>query len=176
MKNYSKIKLKLQKNRNKRKDIFQLKFSWRNIHIEIQIYIRNISKYISSRRVDNNYECSRYFRYSKLFNRLSIVCSKKYIFEQDKSVFKQVRGTAIGTKKAPPYGNIFTDFLEKDILSNSLLKPLVCWNYIDDIFMVWDHGEEDLKMFLDNLNCRHPTINFTVEYYKFYGCCCHEKG
>ena len=47
------------------------------------------------------------------------------IFEHDKSVFKQLRGTAIETKMAPPYAVIFMDSLEEDILSNSLLKPLV---------------------------------------------------
>ena len=77
-----------------------------------------------------------------------------------KSVFKQLRGTAIGTKMAPPYAIIFMDSLEEDILSNSL----VWWRYIDDIFMTWEHGEEELKKFLGTLNCYHPTIKFTAEY------------
>ena len=34
---------------------------------------------------------------------------KNNIFEHDKSVFKQLRGTAIGTKMAPPYAIIFLD-------------------------------------------------------------------
>ena len=55
------------------------------------------------------------------------------------------------------------DSLEEDILSNSLLKPLVWWHYIDDIFMIWEHGEE-LQKFLETLNCYHPTIKFTAEY------------
>ena len=50
---------------------------------------------------------------------------KNNIFEHHKSVFKQLRGTAIEIKMAPPSVVIFMDFLEKDILSNSLLKPLV---------------------------------------------------
>ena len=86
------------------------------------------------------------------------------IFEHDKSVFKQLRETAIGTKMAPPYAIIFMDSLEEDILSNSLLKPLVWWRYTDDIFMMWEHGEEELQKFLEILNCYHPTIKFTAEY------------
>ena len=50
---------------------------------------------------------------------------KNNIFEHDKSVFKQLRGTAIRTKMTPPYAIIFMDSLEEDILTNSLLKPLV---------------------------------------------------
>ena len=77
---------------------------------------------------------------------------------------KQLRGTAIGTKIAPPYAMIFMYSLEEDILSNSLLISLVQWRYIDDIFMVWEHGKEELKKFLETLNCYHPTIKFTTEY------------
>ena len=89
---------------------------------------------------------------------------KNNIFEHGKSVFKQLKGTAIGTKMGPPYAIIFMDSPEEDILSNSLLNPLVWWRYIDDIFMVREHGEEELKKFLETLNCYHPTIKFTAEY------------
>ena len=89
---------------------------------------------------------------------------KSNIFEHDKSVFKQLRGTAMGTKMAPPYAIIFMDSLEEETLSNSLLKLLVWWRYIDDIFMVWEHGEEELKKFLETLNCYHSIVKFTVEY------------
>ena len=89
---------------------------------------------------------------------------KNNIFEYDKSVFKQFRGTAIGTKMTPPYAIIFMDSLEEEILSNSHLKPLVWWRYIDDIFMMWEHGEEELQKFLEILNSYHPTIKFTEEY------------
>ena len=64
---------------------------------------------------------------------------KNNIFEYDKSVFKQLRGinrgNAIGTIMAPPHAIIVMDSLE-DILSNSLLKTLVWWYYINDIFIV----------------------------------------
>ena len=64
---------------------------------------------------------------------------KNNIFEYDKSVFKQLRGinrgNAIGTIMAQPHAIIVMDSLE-DILSNSLLKTLVWWYYINDIFIV----------------------------------------
>ena len=49
------------------------------------------------------------------------------------------------TKIAPPYATIFFDSLQEDILNNSLFKSLVWWCYNDDIFMVWEHGEEELQ-------------------------------
>ena len=88
---------------------------------------------------------------------------KNDIFEHDKSVFKQLRGTAIGTKMGPPYAIIFMDSLEEDMLGNTILKPVVCWRYTGDIFMMLEHGEEELKNVLENLNCFHPTIKFTAE-------------
>ena len=65
---------------------------------------------------------------------------------------------------APPYAIILMDSLELDILSNSLLKSLAWWRNTDDIFIMWEHGEEELKKFLETLNCYHPTVKFTAEY------------
>ena len=89
---------------------------------------------------------------------------KNNIFEHNKPLFKQLRETEVGAKMAPPYAIIFMDSLEEDMLSNSLLKPLVWWYYIDDIFMMWEYGEEEPKKFLETLNCYHSTIKFTSEY------------
>ena len=89
---------------------------------------------------------------------------KNNIFEHNSRFFKQLRGTAIGTKMAPPYAIIYLGYLEENILRDSELKPLAWWRYIDDIFMLWQHGEKELKKFLDALNCYHPTIKFTAEY------------
>ena len=57
-------------------------------------------------------------------------------------------GTAIGTKFAPPYACIFMDRLENEILDTQILKPLVWLRYIDDIFFIWTHSEEELKKFM----------------------------
>ena len=61
----------------------------------------------------------------------------KNIFEHNLSLFKQMRGTAIGTKMAAPYTSIFMGDLEEWVLQNSSFKPLVWWRYIDDIFLLW---------------------------------------
>ena len=89
---------------------------------------------------------------------------KNNIFEHNERFYKQLRGTAIGTKMAPPYAIIFLGELEEKILRDSDLKPLAWWRYIDDIFMLWQHGEKELEKFLQALNCYHPTIKFTAEF------------
>ena len=91
---------------------------------------------------------------------------KSNIFEHNKDLYKQLTGTAIGTKMAPPYAVLFMGKLEEEFSEAQSLKPIVWWRYIDDIFMWWQHGEQNLKIFLEALNCCHPTIKFTADYSK----------
>ena len=89
---------------------------------------------------------------------------KNNIFEFDGRVYKQLQGTAMGTKLAPVYANIFMGALEHTILSHATLKPSYYKRYIDDIFILWPHSEADLKKFLLYINTLHPSIKFTSEY------------
>ena len=34
------------------------------------------------------------------------------------------------------------------------------------IFLLWKHGEEQLKELLDIFNCHYPSIKFTSKYYR----------
>ena len=56
--------------------------------------------------------------------------------------------------------------LGEKILSASEKKPMIWWRYTDDIFFIWEHGEEFLEKFLNKLNSFHPTIKFTAKYSK----------
>ena len=94
---------------------------------------------------------------------LAEIVLKNNIFEFDEKTYRQLRGTAIGTKMAPPYAILFLAELEEGFLKNCKFKPEVWFRYIDDIFMVWTHGEEKLQEFLNDLNSFHDTIKFTAE-------------
>ena len=61
---------------------------------------------------------------------------KNNVFEHNMGYFKQLKGTAIRTKFAPPYAILFMRYLEFKILNSLVEKPLVWWRYIDDIFMI----------------------------------------
>ena len=75
--------------------------------------------------------------------------------------YLQIGGTAMGTSVAPNYANLFMDRFETKALDNWSLKPLVWLRFIDDIFMIWTHGEDSLSNFIEYLNGIHPTIKFT---------------
>ena len=85
-------------------------------------------------------------------------------FEFDERHFVQKLGTAIGTRMAPSYANIFMDKLERQMISNALIKPHTWWRYIDDIFIIWTEGQESLKDFINYLNGAHRTIKFTSKW------------
>src|SRR5215813_2514280 len=89
---------------------------------------------------------------------------KNNFFEFNNKHYIQVQGTAMGTKMAPNYANIFMGHLENRILECTELKPILWLRYIDDIFMLWPHGLTSLNNFLDHINNFHPTIKFTHSY------------
>ncbi|XP_064464338.1 uncharacterized protein LOC135375592 [Ornithodoros turicata] len=85
-------------------------------------------------------------------------------FEFDNRHYIQINGTAMGTKMAPNYANIFMGDLEGRFLSTCQLKPLIFKRFLDDIFMLWPHSEDSLLSFIENFGNMHPTIQFTHAY------------
>ena len=81
----------------------------------------------------------------------------------DSLTYLQIQGTAMGTKMAPAYANIFMGRLENQLLMSVTLKPFSWLRFIDDIDMKWTHGRDSLEDFLQRANSFHPTIKFTAE-------------
>ena len=65
---------------------------------------------------------------------LASVVLKNNVFVHNGKTYRQKRGTAMGTKFAPPYAVIYMGEFEEDALANYELDPLVWWRYIDDVF------------------------------------------
>ena len=59
---------------------------------------------------------------------------------------------SFGTKFAPPCAVLFMVVLEGKVLSKVKKKPSGWWRYTDDIFFIWEHGEESLKEFINEIN------------------------
>ena len=62
------------------------------------------------------------------------------------------------------YANLLMANLERKLLERVVLKPSVRWRYIDDIFLLWPHGEKCLIEFIDKINNMHSSIKFTAEW------------
>ena len=88
---------------------------------------------------------------------------KNNFFEFNNQIKQQIFGTAIGTKCAPTYAGIFMDKVETEFLETQTDKLFWSVRYIDDIFFIWTHGKEKLKIFLEDLNKFHPNLKFTSD-------------
>ena len=85
-------------------------------------------------------------------------------FQFNGTNYLQIGGTAMGTKVAPSLANLFMEKLEKEMTQSYYLKPKIWYRYIDDIFYIWEHGEDELEKWITHLNQYHPTIKFTNEW------------
>lgn len=91
---------------------------------------------------------------------LEIVLTRT-IFEFDAHLYKQICGTAMGTKVAPSYAGLFMVALEEKLLDAAPVKLYLWLRYIDDIFLVWLASEQELVEFVQFLNASHPDILLT---------------
>ena len=83
-------------------------------------------------------------------------------FQFNAKNYLQTHGTAMGTKMAVAFSNIFMNKVETEILSQIGFKPLVWKRYIDDISL-WTTNRDRIERFIEQANNHHPTIKFTAE-------------
>ena len=87
-------------------------------------------------------------------------------FQFNGTNYIQIGGTAMGTKVAPSFANLFMSSLEEKLLESYPQKPKLWLRYIDDIFYIWEYGEDDLNKWLKHLNTGHDNIKFTNKWSK----------
>ena len=69
----------------------------------------------------------------------------------------------MGSPLSPIVANIFLEDLETRALETSAWKPKMWRRYVDDVLVVWPHGDQLLEEFHQHLNKQNPSIQFTVE-------------
>ena len=68
-------------------------------------------------------------------------------------IFLQLIGTAMGTKFAPPYASLFLGLFEEIHIFEKYPDLITVYHrFLDDIFFIWNHGEEELHRFFLYLN------------------------
>ena len=95
---------------------------------------------------------------------LAEIILKHNYFENGKELYQQLLETAIGTKFAPNYANLFMAGIEDKIFQQLLTKPYLWLRYLDDISCIWTEGVEILHEFYAFLNSFHPTTKFTMDF------------
>ena len=96
--------------------------------------------------------------------RLVEISLRSTSFQYNNIYYEQREGTAMGLPLSPVIANLYMEFFEKLGIDTTPLKPKMWKRYIDDTFVVWEHGlESELTSFLEHLNSFRPSIQFTCE-------------
>jgi hypothetical protein len=101
--------------------------------------------------------------------RLLELVLKNNIFEFNHQLFQQLVGTAMGTKCAPNYINIFmAKKIDPEIIKMAFKHgdgtfPIRLFKrFLDDIIMLWCGSAEGLNSFIKEINTINPSIQFTL--------------
>ena len=94
---------------------------------------------------------------------MKLILNKNH-FEFNGNLYLQIGGTAMGTRFAPSFANLFMGKFEHDLL-RLYDKHIKLWlRFIDDIFLLFEYGEDELNKFVALANGLVPSIKFTHEF------------
>ncbi len=149
------------------------------VSFDVTSLYTNISHELGIRAISywlNNYTSSEtnHSRISKQFilDGLKLVLENN-TFQFGRMHFRQISGTAMGTKMAPSYATLVLGYLELKLYSifeehfGSAGKEYLIENFkrfLDDVFCIWDQElYGDISILLDMLNNLDSNIKFTIE-------------
>ena len=99
---------------------------------------------------------------ASLLELLELVLTKNN-FEFNGEHYLQIAGTAMGTRVAPSYANLFMGHFEEQHVYTYPLQQWCWFRFIDVIKFLWPHGREELDRFIHHLNYVGETIKFTAQ-------------
>ena len=82
-------------------------------------------------------------------------------FEND--IYEHKEGAPLGSPLSPILADIYMEFFEETAINTSELKPELWYRYVDDTFVIWRHGIDELRKFLSHINGLRESIEFTME-------------
>ena len=91
------------------------------------------------------------------------LCLRSSYFEFQGSFYEQVDGTALGSPLSSVIANLYMESLEETAIGSATFQPSLCVHCVDDMFVIWPHGQQELHVFHEHLNNQHPGIQFTME-------------
>ena len=86
---------------------------------------------------------------------------KENSFQFNGENYLQANGTAMGTKMAVAFANIFMAEFETKLIRQSRIKLIEWKRFIDDVFSL--KSKQEINLFIEQANQFHPSIKFTAE-------------
>ena len=93
--------------------------------------------------------------YLRKFLELILKCNN---FKFDRNHFLQINGTAMGTRVAPTYANLFMAHFEEKYIYTHNSKPRKWFRFIDDIWGIFKGNRESFKKFNSDINTIHSSL------------------
>ena len=69
----------------------------------------------------------------------------------------------MGSPLSPIAADLFMESFEEEALNSANDKPKLWVRYVDDTFVIWQHGPDKLELFQQHLNNIRKSIKFTME-------------
>ena len=95
--------------------------------------------------------------------RLMEACLECRYFQYQNEFYVQREGAPMGLSLSVVLANAYMEGLEEKLLTSSPLKPAIWRRYVDDTWVLWQHGDDALAEFLNRMNRIHESIQFTME-------------
>jgi hypothetical protein len=92
------------------------------------------------------------------------IAMETYFKTKDGRIYLQTDGTPIGKSISGPLAGIFMNWFEKTyVFNNPRFKPVLWKRMRDDVFILWDQGDQEFDCFYWYLLGINPKIQFTLE-------------
>ena len=91
---------------------------------------------------------------------LTELCLISMNFRYNEKFFEH---TTMGSSLSPVVANIFMEDFEQTILTTANHQQKLWLRYVDDTFVLWQHGDKHLPEFLQHLNGLHNRTLFTMK-------------
>lgn len=73
-------------------------------------------------------------------------------FQLGDNFYIQKDGLPMGSPLSPAVANIFMNWFEEKAIKKAQNKPKLWLRYVDDTFIIWNHGDRLLRNFFENIN------------------------
>ena len=103
---------------------------------------------------------------SKVFCDLVEVCLKYNQFHVGGKFYRQLQGLFMGSSISPPLAMMYMEYFEEYLYELNVpndIKAKEWKRYVDDCFIVYEHGDVSFNRFFNMLNNLDPYIKFTYE-------------
>ena len=91
-------------------------------------------------------------------------CLRHNDFEFNGQMYRQILGSQMGAPFSPQLSNLLVAKFEQTLFSMNIKLPIFWKRFLDDVFAIWTHSLEELKIFMSHLNSISPFIQFTLEH------------